>query len=158
MPNYFEAPDGYGESCVWMHTDNGPWCLLRKSDVAGTDRWPDVVARMTGTTITNPGERVPNREEHNAVQGKWDGGQPGNAAPMPATTTATPGTVPLTGTTITTDDAKWHEAISAAVIKLGKWVKLHDVGISRSTPSMMAQVAAQEALRVVGIDPPRRDK
>jgi hypothetical protein len=32
----------------------------------------------------------PSGEEHNAVQGWWDGGQPGNAAPMPAATTATP--------------------------------------------------------------------
>jgi len=52
MTEYFEAPDGHGEPCLWMPTDNGPWCLLRKSDVAGTDRWPDVVARMTGTTVT----------------------------------------------------------------------------------------------------------
>jgi len=52
MTTYFEAPDGYGESCLWMPTEGGPWCLLRESDVAGTDRWPDVVARMTGTTIT----------------------------------------------------------------------------------------------------------
>jgi len=50
MTDYFEAPDGHGESCIWMHTDSGPWCLLSKSDVAGTDVWPDVVARMTGTT------------------------------------------------------------------------------------------------------------
>jgi len=45
----------------------------------------------------DPGERVPGREEHNAVQGQWDEGQPGNAAPMPATTTATPAYAPLTG-------------------------------------------------------------
>lgn len=51
MPDYFEAPDAHGESCIWIPTDNGPWCLLCQSDVAGTDRWPDVVARMTGTTV-----------------------------------------------------------------------------------------------------------
>jgi hypothetical protein len=74
---YFEAPDGHGESCIWVRTDNYPWCLLRESDVAGTDAWPDVVARMTGTSITTDDatvKRVAQALWAETVDHPWDEG------------------------------------------------------------------------------------
>lgn len=58
MTIYFEAPDGHGESCLWDGPPGDrPLPILRESD-CGAAYWPDVVARMTGTTITTDAATV----------------------------------------------------------------------------------------------------
>jgi hypothetical protein len=55
MTTYFEAPDGHGEPCLWAPNPDYPdlpLFIVRASSVR-REFWPDVVARMTGTTITN---------------------------------------------------------------------------------------------------------
>jgi len=53
MTEYFEAPDGHGEPTLWAgNGDHLAVPVIRRSDVPTF--WPDVVARMTGTTITVP--------------------------------------------------------------------------------------------------------
>lgn len=52
MTTYFEAPDGHDESTIWTTEVDHPDYLipvLRERDAAPF--WPDVVARMTGTTV-----------------------------------------------------------------------------------------------------------
>jgi hypothetical protein len=56
MPDYFEAPDGHDESTIWTASaghPSAPVSVIRWSDVPHA-YWPDVVARMTGTSITVP--------------------------------------------------------------------------------------------------------
>jgi hypothetical protein len=55
MTDYFEAPDGHGESCIWIPDGDRPKILLCRSDLWEDDAryWPDVVARLTSATITN---------------------------------------------------------------------------------------------------------
>jgi hypothetical protein len=47
---YFEAPDGHGEPCLWSGDQQSAEFVTRKRDITAKF-WPDVVARMTGTTI-----------------------------------------------------------------------------------------------------------
>lgn len=50
MTTYFVAPDGYGEPTLWAVTGNQHAVpVFRRSDVPKF--WPDIVARMTGTTV-----------------------------------------------------------------------------------------------------------
>jgi hypothetical protein len=50
MTTYFEAPDGHDEPTLWAVTGNQHAVpVLRRSDVPKF--WPDIVARMTGTTV-----------------------------------------------------------------------------------------------------------
>lgn len=50
---YFEAPDGYGGRTIWAKNGDGaPMAVIDAQDVP-TAFWPDVVARMTGSSITN---------------------------------------------------------------------------------------------------------
>lgn len=53
MPDYFEALDGFNEPCLWTSGKDQPTCVLRSSDVHERF-WPDVVARMTGTSTDEP--------------------------------------------------------------------------------------------------------
>lgn len=48
---YFVEDDGFGEPCLWTGGQDLPTCVMRSSDVHERF-WPDVVARMTGTTQT----------------------------------------------------------------------------------------------------------
>jgi len=55
MPDYFESPDGHGEPTIWVRNPgrpDHPVAIIRSHDVH-THYWPDVVARMTGTTVVN---------------------------------------------------------------------------------------------------------
>jgi hypothetical protein len=57
-------PDGDGEPTIWVlengDTDNYRYdALIARNDSATHERyWPDIVARMTGTTITNDVDRA----------------------------------------------------------------------------------------------------
>jgi hypothetical protein len=60
MTTFIHEPDGAGEPTIWVlengDTDNYRYtALFRRVDLTPDERrwWPDVVARMTGTTITN---------------------------------------------------------------------------------------------------------
>ncbi len=57
MSAYFEAPDGEGEPCIWAKGERFDMPLIRQRET-GPAYWPDVVARMTGTTITNAPDDV----------------------------------------------------------------------------------------------------
>jgi hypothetical protein len=76
MPDYFEATDGHGESCVWVRTDRPdfPMPVIRQREVM-PGVWPDVVARMTGTTITTDDATV--QLVADAIS--REGGEPGNS-------------------------------------------------------------------------------
>jgi hypothetical protein len=53
--DYYEEPDGFGMPTIWVANQEHPDLpvpVLSKKGVA-EGFWPDVVARMTGTTITN---------------------------------------------------------------------------------------------------------
>lgn len=54
--NYFEAKDGHDESTIWegvrYSSSSIPNAVIRQHDVP-EKYWPDVVARMTGTVVTN---------------------------------------------------------------------------------------------------------
>lgn len=54
MTEYFEAPDGHEESAIWVRRTSplADVPVIHQNDVQ-IDAWPDVVARMTGTVVTN---------------------------------------------------------------------------------------------------------
>lgn len=68
MTTYFEAPDGHGELTIWEGVRYSsaviPNAVIRQRDVP-EKYWPDVVARMTGTVVTNDDART-------AVDGLWE--------------------------------------------------------------------------------------
>ena len=80
MPDYFTAMDGHGELCLWTgRNDDRPTCVLRCSDVTN-GHWPDVVARMTGTTIHNNVDRQALVYAANVAY--WHALKDGTATPM----------------------------------------------------------------------------
>jgi hypothetical protein len=81
MTTYFEASDGHGESTLWAVEGNRHAIpAMRQSDVT-PGVWPDVVARMTGTTIHADVDRdALARTARDAFANGWRTASPGSTA------------------------------------------------------------------------------
>lgn len=76
MTTYFEAPDGHGEPTLWFVEDNRPAEVLTRKRNIHDGHWPDVVTRMTGTTIIQADDATVQKV---AQVINDEGGRPGNS-------------------------------------------------------------------------------
>lgn len=117
MTTYFEARDGYGEPTIWApgHTPIGDVPVLRKRDVP-TELWPEVVARMTGTTeaaLQSVIDRLSKESD------SWHAIAMANGAELAQVKAEL--TVRMTGTTITAPDKDALSALCLSFLKPPKY-------------------------------------